>query len=184
MNTTGRVARSLPSCASSSARRSTPAANPIPGPPAPARELALRAKAGSGDRLVSGPRVVVQAAGELRIDDERDPEPLQHLLHPGEVDLAGLAEELLHLRRGRRDLLAFRVLAVEDADGIGLDPLLAILAQLRRPRTQVGLQGLAILRPAARVSERVEAHLERDAQDAQPAVEQLHLLSIDARPRA
>jgi hypothetical protein len=38
------------------------------------------------------------------------------------------AEELVHLRSVGRDSLAFGVLAVQDADRVGLDPFATVLA--------------------------------------------------------
>src|SRR5207237_915288 len=63
----------------------------------------------------------------------------------------------------------------------GLGPLAAVLAEIRRARAQVSLQRLAIFRPARRVAQRVQVHLEGDPQPPQPAIEQLDLLRIDAR---
>src|SRR5216683_1213791 len=96
---------------------------------------------------------------------------------------ARIAEELLHLRRRRRHLLALGVLAVEDADRIGLDALAAILAEVGRPRAQIGLQCFAILRAAIAVAQRIQMHFKRNAQYAQPAIQQFNLLGVDARPR-
>src|SRR5260370_36058561 len=97
---------------------------------------------------------------------------------------AGVAEELLHLRSARRHLLALGVLAIEHPDGIGLDALLAILAKIGGARAQIVLQSLLILGPAIGVAQSIQMHFKRNAELAQPAIEKLDLLRVDARPGA
>src|SRR5260370_7655558 len=97
---------------------------------------------------------------------------------------ASVAEELLHLRSARRPLLALGVLAIEHADGIRLDALLAILAKIRGTRAQIALQSLSILGPANGVAQSIQMHFKGNAELAQPAIEKLDLFRVDARPRA
>src|SRR6266550_4518766 len=122
MNTSGRVADPRDVGAPELLRQSVVASAPGHG--------ALGAETGSGDRLVRRARVVVEAAHQLRVHDEGNVQPLERLLHPGEVRLARVAEKRFHLRRPRGDFLALRVLAVEHADRIGLGALATVLAEV------------------------------------------------------
>src|SRR5204863_4449017 len=119
-----------------------------------------------------------------RINHVFRPQLVVRLTHAAEMRPSCVEEELLHLRRPCVNLLTYRVLAVQDANGIGLDPLLAVVAKIGEMRPQIGLQRLAILRAAGLVAQRIEVHLEGNAEPAQPAVEQLDLLRIDPRARA
>src|SRR5205085_8747270 len=135
------------------------------------------------DRLVGGALVVVEAPDELWIDDVRDAEARHPFAQAVEVRAAVVAEELLHLRRADGDLLAERVLAIENADGVRLRALLAVLAQAIGFTAQILLQRGPVRGAAAGVAERVHVHLERHPERAQPTVEHLDLLGVDARSR-
>src|SRR5207248_2461496 len=143
----------------------------------------LGAETGSGDRLVRRARVVIEAAHQLRVHDEGNPQAVERLLHPGEVRLARVAEKRIHLRRPRGDFLALGVLAVEHADGIGLGALAAVLTKVAGAGAQIRLERLPVPGAAGAVAERVQVHRERDPERLQPAVEHLDLLRIDPRAR-
>src|SRR5215831_12478604 len=98
--------------------------------------------------LVRRARVVVEAAHEAGIDLVAHPRRGDTALHRFEVRAARIAQEVEHGRQALHDLAARRHLAVEHAQGIAIETLLAIRAQLGAPRRQDLAQLLLIGRTA------------------------------------
>ena len=80
--------------------------------------------------LEGGPDVVVEPADEPAVDGVRDPERVEPGLHRVEVGGAAVAEPIEQARRLLEDRLAGRDLAVEHAQRVPLDPLVAVRAEL------------------------------------------------------
>ena len=113
---------------------------------------------GLGDDLEHGLGVVVQAAHDAGIDLVGDAQRLQILLQLLEVLRAVRAEVVQH--GGRVGQLLGVLLAVQDAQGIALVPLLTGLAQRGQLGFKVGLQLLMVGLAALRTADGVDAQLE------------------------
>ena len=88
------------------------------------------------DIFEGGLGVIVQPPHQSGVDPVIDPQQVQGLFHRLEVGAAFIAQEIGDLRRLRGDLPAAFVLAVQHAQGIAIQPGLAIPAQLLPPGRQ------------------------------------------------
>jgi hypothetical protein len=102
-----------------------------------------------GDPLEHGQVVVVEAAHQARVDAIRHAGFLEQRLHPGEMLQRGLAEEIHQLRRPSTSSCMCGILAVEDAQRIGMQAALGVgierLAMALEIGDQLGAVATALL---------------------------------------
>ena len=124
---------------------------------------------GVGLQFENGPRVVVEAADEERVLDVGDAEAVEERLDLG-VMLGGRpAHEVGEARGVGQERLLGRVLRVEDAERVGLEPLAAGLGEVGGVRREVVAERVAVARAVGGVAQRVEA--EPRARDAERVVD-------------
>src|SRR5690606_19643611 len=98
---------------------------------------ALRAEA-VGDELEGGVAIVVEAADQRRRTLPGDARRLKPLADLAEIVLRFARKVVVDLRRIGHERLVARVLAVEDAQRIAVEAVLAVLRQIRAIGAEVG----------------------------------------------
>ena len=119
---------------------------------AAAADAALRSERVGGE-LEHGPRVVVEAAHERRIDLVGDLRDIEQLAHLREVLGVVVVEVVEQPRRARHHAPGALVIGVERAQRVQLDPAAHLLGEARLVRAQVRLQQLAVGGPALAAAE-------------------------------
>ena len=127
-------------------------------PPA-AQDLVLRSPQPPGMDLHGGACVIVQPADDERVFHVGDAQDAEELFDFLEVRAAGIVEVLCDARRPRCDLVAAGLLALQDPQGVHLQPPLAVCAQLIAVRPEIGAQGFHICWPAHRIADAVQPDL-------------------------
>ena len=133
----------------------------VVAPPAAHRVLRSEALA---RHLEDGEAVVVEAADEPRVDLIRDARALDEPAYALQMRPAVIVPEFIYPRRARDDLLVVRVLAVQKAKRVALDPFGDFSAQVLRFRSEIFLESGGVGRAAFRIAQVVD--LERQALDA------------------
>ena len=125
---------------------------------AAAAERLLLALGARAVELEGGPRVVVEAADERRIEGRRDPDRGKMRLHPLEVGRAGVAKELADPRRARDERGHPLILGVEQPERVRGEPLAFGGRQVGLVVAEVRGQPCDVGRAACSVADAVEEH--------------------------
>ena len=133
-----------------------------------AADCVLRAEVARLD-FIGGLRVVVEAAHEALVENDRRAYLVEAAAELREVILAFVAEVFHDRGRALGDFLAYRALAVEDAQRVSVEAALAGVAELVVARAQVALERLAVDGAALGAADRVEYYLK--VGKSEPAVE-------------
>ena len=147
-----------------------------------AQHRALRAQA-LRDEFEHAVAIIIQPAHQPCIARPGDAAGLQAGLQPFE-ELAGLCREIIvDLRRVRHQCGVASILAVEDAQRVGVQPALAVFAQIATMGSEIGGNGGAPCSACFRIAHRIEGqfHVARHAQFFQQMLAQCDHLHVRCR---
>ena len=139
-----------------------------------------------GDPLEHGPIVIVEAAHEPRVDLERDAAVREEPLQAVEMGARLGAEPLDELRRAPDQFLHVRILGVEDAQRIRVQPALRVGVELLRacPRSRRSRSARCARRSSASPIELIVSRVPSASAERAPQPRQHHdLLGVDVGAR-